>query len=136
MRLFLYLVEMNILFFIPWPIYDAVGGAENVASLFASHLIEQGHKVKILSNDKIGGKLAYPCSDKIILDYFTSDNKNQNIFRSLKTFSPIKARRHLYRKFYILDNLSRYLATKIRREQPDLILSFSAVGTYILKKSL
>lgn len=135
MRLFLYLVEMNILFFIPWPIYDAVGGAENVASLFASHLIEQGHKVKILSNDKIGGKLANPCSDKIILDYFTSDNKNQNIFRSLKTFSPIKARRHLYRKFYILDNLSRYLATKIRREQPDLILSFSAVGTYILKKA-
>lgn len=54
MRLILYLEEMNILFFIPWPIYGAVGGAENVASLLASHLIEQGHKVKILSNDKIG----------------------------------------------------------------------------------
>lgn len=135
MRLILHLEEMNILFFIPWPIYGAVGGAENVASLFASHLIEQGHKVKILSNDKIGGKLAYPCSDKIILDYFNSDNKNQDIFRSLKTFSPLKARRHLYKKFYTLDNLSRYLTTKIRCEQPDLILSFSAVGTYILKKA-
>lgn len=44
MRLILYLEEMNILFFIPWPIYGAVGGAENVASLLASHLIEQGQK--------------------------------------------------------------------------------------------
>lgn len=134
MRLILSLIEMNILFFIPWPIYGAVGGAEKVASLLASHLIEQGHKVKILSNDKRGGKLAYPCSDKIILDHFNSDNKNQDIFRSLKTFSPIKARRHLYKKFYILDILSSNLAIKLRYEQPDLILSFSAVGTYILKK--
>lgn len=135
MRLILSLIEMNILFFIPWPIYGAVGGAEKVASLLASHLIEQGHKVKILSNDKRGGKLAYPCSDKIILDHFNSDNKNQDIFRSLKTFSPIKARRHLYKKFYILDILSSNLAIKLRYEQPDLILSFSAVGTYILKKA-
>lgn len=75
---------MNILFFIPWPIYGAVGGAENVASLLASHLIEQGHKVKILSNDKIGGQLAYPCSDKIILDHFSSDNIKQDIFSITK----------------------------------------------------
>jgi len=135
MRLILYLEEMNILFFIPWPIYGAVGGAENVASLLASHLIEQGHKVKILSNDKIGGQLAYPCSDKIILDHFSSDNIKQDIFRSLKTFSPIKARRHLYKKLYILDNLSNHLADKIKYEQPDLILSFSAIGTYILKRA-
>ncbi len=117
---------------------NSFGGAEKVACLMANEFSSRGNKMIIVCNDPASGRPVYPLEPEVVLYNINGTGRK----RSLVPLSieigrglllPFKGsnlyqRLENYRSQVKEKNLARYIEPIIKREQPDIIVSFFCEG--------
>lgn len=130
---------LKITMVLAWPIFNQKGGAERILCELSDELLRRGHNVTVLCADKLQGKPAYPVNPLVRFEHFGGAPlplSHLKFFRGVRSWRPQKEVRRTLRHFSGLDAAAAKLKLSAKRFETDVYITFSAYGTYILKKAI
>ena len=131
---------MNIAIVFSWCIFNKHGGTERVLAEFCNAMVSKGHSITVYSPDCKEGSFLFSIDSSVKFSCY--GEKNEGFFESergikFRTFLILrkdirKERRHYLRRKKIESSLRK----KLKTEDVDIFITFSAYATYLLKMAI